>query len=420
MEQKKKTDHEWLKTLLVSIIGTFVGVSLTFFADRMVERRQQKKAQRETAIMAVCDIDEIIQKLKEEKQMEDSLYHVAFYVSTHPEDIESISYDSLLMAFNYVYENRAEVKPWTIDTKENTFNSGMDARMNLGNNQFYDNVQSCYYFRRKLMKVMEDGKVFQRPLTEEGFEQLVLQLKPEDLDSYGTPTVKAEREIVKQVFEQKKTLLYLSRVFYRRDSYVGAIRDLERLNKENKLLMDISDKEIEEYLNRNSAASFETPTEDMLEGTWDYDMNDNKQTYIFHQGGAAELIVNLSIDLNLDLREENMHVTVPIPHTIHIDGRWELADDSLKTVFDKESAKFLSFKLDLSHLPQSFLEREKDNLETTKGEIKAEILQTFKTNNELDHVYDVSIDKSGNNMTLTRHMKGEKEPLVMLLTRKQE
>ena len=72
MEQKKKTDHEWLKTLLVSIIGTFVGVSLTFFADRMVERRQQKKAQRETAIMAVCDIDEIIQKLKEEKQMEEA------------------------------------------------------------------------------------------------------------------------------------------------------------------------------------------------------------------------------------------------------------------------------------------------------------------------------------------------------------
>ena len=115
-----------------------------------------------------------------------------------------------------------------------------------------------------------------------------------------------------------------------------------------------------------------------------------------------------------------MHVTVPIPHTIHIDGRWELAGDSLKTVFDKESAKFLSFKLDLSHLPQSFMEREKDNLETTKGEIKAEILQTFKTNNELDHVDAVSIDKSGNNMVMMRHVKGQKEPVTMHFTRKQE
>lgn len=103
-----------------------------------------------------------------------------------------------------------------------------------------------------------------------------------------------------------------------------------------------------------------------------------------------------------------------------IDGRWELAGDSLKTVFDKESAKFLSFKLDLSHLPQSFQEREKNNLETTKEQIKAEILQTFKANNELDHVDDVSIDKSGNNMTLTHHMKGQEEPFTMLLTRKQK
>ena len=352
--------------------------------------------------------------------MEDSLYHVAFYVSMHPEDIESISYDSLLMAFNYVYENRAEVKPWTIDTKENTFNSGMDARMNLGNNQFYDNVQSCYYFRRKLMKVMEDGKVFQRPLTEEGFEQLVLQLKPEDLDSYGTPTVKAEREIVKQVFEQKKTLLYLSRVFYRRDSYVGAIRDLERLNKENKLLMDISDKEIEGYLKRNSVGSSGTVTEDMLEGTWDYDINDNKVTYIFHQGGATEMIASGNAEMYFDLEEENMKVAVPTPFTIHIDGHWELKGDSLKTVFNMDSAELLSFELDLSGLPQSAIEREKDSLEINKEEIKATSLEMLKVQNKFDYVDAVSIDKSGNNMVLMRHVKGQKEPVAMHLTRKQE
>ena len=420
MEKEKKADYGWLRNLLVSIIGTFIGVGLTFFADRMVEKRQQKKAQRETAIMAVCDIDEIIQKLKDEKQMEDSLYQVAFYVSTHLENIESMSYDSLLMAFNYVYENRAEVKPWTVDTKENTFNSGMDARMNLGNNQFYDNVQSCYYFRRKLMKVMEDGKVFQRPLTEEGFEQLVLQLKPEDLDSYGAPTVKAEREIVKQVFEQKKTLLYLSRVFYRRNSYVGAIRDLERLNKENKLLMDISDKEIEGYLKRNSVGSSGTLTEDMLEGTWDNDISDNKQTYIFHQGGATELIVSGNAEMYFELPEENMTVAVPTPFTIHIDGHWELKGDSLKTVFDMASAELLSFELDLSGLPQSAIEREKDSLEINKEEIKAESLQALKTQNEFDFVDAVSIDKSGNNMVLMRHVKGQKEPVAMHFTRKQE
>ena len=420
MEKENKADYGWLKSLLVSIIGTFIGVGLTFYADRMVERRQQKKAQRETAIMAVCDIDEIIRKLKEEKQQEDSIYHVAFYVSTHLEDIESMSYDSLLMAFNYVYENSAEVKPWTADTKENAFNSGMDARMNLGNNQFYDNVQSCYYVRHKLMKLMEDGKVFHRPLTEEGFEQLVLQLKPEDLDSYGAPTVKAEREIAKQVFEQKKTLLYLSRVFYRLDSYAGAIRDLERLNKENKLLMDISEKEIEGYLKRNLVGLSGTVTADVLEGTWDYDVNDYKHTYIFYQGGATELIASGNAEMYFDLSEENMTVAVPTPFTFHIDGHWELNGDSLKTVFDMASAELLSFELDLSGLPQSALEREKDSLEIKKEEIKAASLEMLKVQNKFDYVDAVSIDKSGNNMVLTRHVKGQKEPVTIHLTRKME
>ncbi len=53
MEKENKADYGWLKSLLLSILGTFIGVGLTFYADRTVEKRQQKKAQRETAIMAL-------------------------------------------------------------------------------------------------------------------------------------------------------------------------------------------------------------------------------------------------------------------------------------------------------------------------------------------------------------------------------
>ena len=195
---------------------------------------------------------------------------------------------------------------------------------------------------------------------------------------------------------------------------------LIQLHKENKLLMDISDKEIEGYLNRNSAGLSGKLTEDVLGGTWDYDLNDNKQTYIFHQGGATELIMDLVFELNFDDKEQNMQVTVPAPYTVHIDGHWELTGDSLKTVFDKESSKLLSFELDLHNLPQWFLEQEKDNMETVEEEIKAACLQAFKANNELNHVDAVSIDKSGNTMVLMRHVKGQKEPVAMHLTRKQE
>ena len=163
------TGKGWLKELLLTIVGTAIGVGLTFFVNDKVEDAHQRAAQRETAIMAVCDIDEITQGLKDEIQLEDSLFRVTMYVSTHQELIDLLPMDTLDMAFKYLYDDPTVVKEWTADTKENAFNSGIDTRMNLGNNQFYDNVQSCYYVRRSLMKVMEDAPMFRRPIGKDAY-----------------------------------------------------------------------------------------------------------------------------------------------------------------------------------------------------------------------------------------------------------
>ena len=136
---RKLTGKGWLSELLLTTLGTAIGVGLTFFVNDKVEDTHRRAAQRETAIMAVCDIDEIVQGLKDEIQMEDSLFKVAMYVASHQELIDSLPMDTLDMAFKYLYDDPAVVKEWTADTKENAFNSGIDARMNLGNNQFYDN-----------------------------------------------------------------------------------------------------------------------------------------------------------------------------------------------------------------------------------------------------------------------------------------
>ena len=74
---KKNIIAPWGKQLLISILGTAIGVGLTFAVDRKMENDKLKRAQRETALMAVCDIDEIIQQLKDEMHSEDSLFHVA-------------------------------------------------------------------------------------------------------------------------------------------------------------------------------------------------------------------------------------------------------------------------------------------------------------------------------------------------------
>jgi hypothetical protein len=67
------TGNGWIKELLLTTLGTAIGLGLTIFVNDKVENAHQRSAQRETAIMAVCDIDEIVRGLKDEMQLEDSL-----------------------------------------------------------------------------------------------------------------------------------------------------------------------------------------------------------------------------------------------------------------------------------------------------------------------------------------------------------
>ena len=109
----------WLKELLLTTLGTAIGVGLTFFVNDKVEDAHQRAAQRETAIMAVCDIDEIVRGLKDEMQPEDSLFQVTMYVAAHQELMDSLSIDTLDIVFKYLYDDPTVVRPWTADTKEN-------------------------------------------------------------------------------------------------------------------------------------------------------------------------------------------------------------------------------------------------------------------------------------------------------------
>ena len=110
----------------------------------------------------MSDIDEVINALKVEKAKQDSLFQVAQYVSTHLDELDSLSDDTLSMAFEYLYNTNTE-RDWMSDAKEKSFNSGIDARLNLGNNQFYDNMQACYYMRRMFINIIQTARDFRQP-----------------------------------------------------------------------------------------------------------------------------------------------------------------------------------------------------------------------------------------------------------------
>ncbi len=415
---RKLTGKGWLAELLLTTLGTAIGVGLTFFVNDKVEDAHRRAAQRETAIMAVCDIDEIVQGLKDEIQLEDSLFKVAMYVATHQELIDSLSMDTLDMAFKYLYDDPMVVKPWTADTKENAFNSGIDARMNLGNNQFYDNVQSCYYVRRSLMKVMADAPMFRRPLSKDAYEDFLYELPPADIYNDGVPLPDARRHVMKQVFAQKSTTLYIKRYFPRKNAYQDAVTKLEGLNRENKLLMDITDEDIEKYIRQNSENVSQQAIADLIIGTWLL----NKDTITFHEDNTFERTWVAEFQAEIQLEKEQKEVLVLVPTAFCTKGQWTLNGDTLTYDCDNSSAEMLSFDFDTSNFPQSTLERLKDSLEFVKEMMRRSILENFRQQTmKFDEV--VSFDKSGNTMVWTHEEStpaGNKQTTSMQLYRKPE
>ena len=415
---EKQTKYPELKQLSLSILGTAIGVGLTLFANNRVDYSRQRSAQRETAIMAVCDIDEIVQGLKDEIQMEDSLFKVTMYVSTHQELIDSLPMDTLDMAFKYLYDDPTVVKPWTADTKENAFNSGIDARMNLGNNQFYDNVQSCYYVRRSLMKVMADAPMFRRPLSKDAYEDFLYELPPADIYNDGVPLPDARRHVMKQVFAQKSTTLYIKRYFPRKNAYQDAITKLKGLNRENKLLMDITDEEIEKYIRQNSENVPQQAIADLIIGTWLL----NKDTIAFQEDNTFERTWVMEIQGEFQLEEEQKEVLVLVPTAIRTKGQWTLNGDTLTYDCDSRNAEMLSFDFDTSNFPQATLERLKDTLEFDKEMMRRGILEKFRQQT-LKFEEVVSFDRSGNTMVWTHETTtpaGNKQTSSVQLYRKPE
>jgi hypothetical protein len=75
MDKKKILSIRWWTPLLISIIGTAIGVGLTFAVNNWMDRRQKQQTQRLMAIMVIHDIDESINTLKTLKEQMETMYN---------------------------------------------------------------------------------------------------------------------------------------------------------------------------------------------------------------------------------------------------------------------------------------------------------------------------------------------------------
>ena len=355
-----------LKELLMTFLGTTISIVLTFGTTALLDNREKAAQQRQTAIMSVYDIDEIIRMLKEDMEKEKVLSEVTNYVFTHQEELDSMSSDTLKMAVAYLVEDMTEKPEWADDSKEKAFSGNIEVRQNMKYAQFYDNVRESYRLRRELLGHLEKDIEFSRPVSDTDYHQFVQQLDFTDFDTDGNLTENASRSLLRHAFQQRSTELYLRYFFRRRENYAYYIMYLIRLNRENKFMADITDDDMAEYVKKNVDKTMPVTAQQLIR-TWEeqFVVND-----VFHyklkKDQMVEFIYNAVNKLDLYLKDEKMYVPILVPTTTRLKGHWELKGDSLKMNFDNKTLEVLVIDVDFSKLPKSALERSKGQKQRIK------------------------------------------------------
>lgn len=376
-------NNKW-QQFLISVLGTAIGVALTFSLNGLRANKKQQQAQRLTAIMVIHDIDNTIDILKSWKQQEATADTLLHYAVDNKDHLDKVSVDSLIQVINLLVNNN---RSFRFDTsKEEIFNSDLDTWQNLGSVQFLDNVQSFFYDRQTLQQINEDPE-WKSPIPYDDYLQLIM--------GRGRISTEQYRELalpfLKEKLSDTRVSYYIDNATYRQNALSRAIDSWTDLNEENKFLMGITDQEMEDYINSFDATGMAV-TRRLLTGTWVYPMENRTKEYKFN--GDHTMSSNIvSVEKGVW-----MHFSGEFKTTTSYRGTWELKGDSLVVNIDPNG---IEFALDASNLVAA--EGMQDSLDAWKERYLEEGRKALKENPDdyYRNAYKVRMDSSKDKMQWT-------------------
>lgn len=386
------------QNFIIGVLATAVGVGLSFEVDHLVEQHKQQQIKRQTAMMAIYDIDDIIHNFIRYKERDDAFYKITMYLFTHQDELESVRMDSLWMAGEYLfYYNDADELDWADNSTEMVFTGSMDAMQNLGDITFCDNVQKCYQLRREILRSLENRSSSKKPLPEDFIFQYRKTVPEAHLDYTGMMDQTAMAGLIRSALQQPEVVMYIRKYLTRDRMFQNFIDQMINLNQENKFLMDVTEEDMNKFIADHVSKTMHAKPK-LLVGTWETRQDNQLKTYTFNKDHSATATTRMDYRADLFAEQENIHVSVIAPMTFTISGQWQLEGDSLKMAFDPQTVEIAAFDIDFSNLPKAALERNKDSLDSRKQECKDIILRQIKTTVQWSWSEKVSLGKSGNIM----------------------
>lgn len=242
MKDKKRHDsRQWWKDFLISVLGTAIGVGLTFAVSKIVENNKKEEAQRVTAMMVIDDMEKSLEIVRFIKEDEEKRNLAAQYVMEHMAEIDSISYDTLSLVANYIidgsfYSTETEFS----ESGEKVFQSAQDAWMNLNDISFIRSVDEFYKSRAVFRNALQTHYSWRKPVSKTENDEMLTNT--DILDSW-----KNYNTYLKGKLEEPRTQKYINQYSHRMQFYDDVIEQWSSIIADCKNLMNISDTEMEEF-----------------------------------------------------------------------------------------------------------------------------------------------------------------------------
>lgn len=400
MEKKttrKKIDWQ---QFFITVIGTAIGVALTFVVSGILERRNKAQAQRLTAIMVIHDIDNTVNIFQSWKDNEEKGKALLVYALEHKDQKEAIPSDTLMNVLNLLVRSKTE---YHFDTsKEQIFNSDADTWQNLENMKFIDNVQEFFYERQRFLEIANNAEWFREPIPDEEFMQVIMNSGWVTEEEYFTELW----AFLRDKLQDKRVAYYINVSHARVEALTQYIDKFTLLNEENKFIMGITDQELEDYVNslHNNGIAL---TKGDLPGRWLFASRDQNMEYTFHSDNTY----------TYSNAKNSSYVKTPYwsgVYTVKVTykGTWALQRDSLVLTPDYASSDVL--------LDPSGIVVEKDgekNLADWLNQYQETTLNYFREEDDKGYHYAVKarLDSSRDKMEWT-----EADGTVRYLKRKRE
>ena len=368
------------KEMALTTIATTISIVLTFGTTAWLEARDAEQARRLLAMTIIHDIDQSFDVIRKRLDVEEKGHGVACYVIENEDRLESIGEDTLMMFINYVtsasFDSNMEFKKMN----ENIFNSSQDSWRTLNDRKFLNNVQEFYNARAVLEQQSKEWFCFKKPITKE-----------EEYYLFQDEKFKNTVDRCRWLLENKRLKNYMDYVSTRTGFYWGFLQ-LINLNEENKFLMNITEQDMEEFVNK-TYMEIHPVKEKGLMGTWNAVLADKKNVWSY------EFRKDHTFTTHQSLRYGHSMFRDKIVQRYTLSGTWSVEGDSLVMRYDMKS-----YKMEIDDSAISYPPHLADNVRGVKEELASEkmkprLVKKLDQNNRTSHA--TNIDQSGTRMELT-------------------